>query len=713
MFENRKRPSLKKSPKHCFLLLIGAGLLLIIVILTSPQETSAYAGKGVHAQIPYKAYQGFPLVDWFVIYPGAPAWNVAFSIEHGEYDEDEVDVVWDCTTAEACNTLNHFWSPDQGPWTRVKRGATTCLDDDAVQQDDCYNNSLYKAVFLTARAIAIYRSGSTIGYNRSLAYDSLGRVAHLLQDQSVPAHAHEDLHPTKDYYEKAMDDGGDNHFYWTGDDGYVTGALPVGASTPVGLIDIPPDVCQKFASDPEWRTIWGKAEWQATLSNPGLAVDPPCPTCGPMLYDIYGPIDPCSNTYGVGLAKIVYLMYTTNQYADWFDSTDVYGDSYVWYFPEWIDYSEFEELFPADRFPDYRVQGHYLYRYAMRATATLFKVFEEMVKPTLMVNSLDDPGSGSCDSTECTLREAIAMAAPYARINFEEDMAGDSITLQSPLLIDKHLIIDGASLTPHVEISGNNSVRVFYVTPGVNVAILGLNIINGSADKGGGIYNAGTLTISDSTFSGNNAISYNCGGGGIYNFQAMLIVTDSAFSGNNAVSNNCVGGGGIYNELGTLTVTNSTFSDNSANIEGGGIINGNGTLKVTNSTFSGNLAYNASSIRSTGTLNLSNSILANSVAGGECTVTGNFTNNTNLVEDGTCSASLSGDPLLGPLQDNGGPTQTMAIGGDSPAYNAGDNGVCPATDQRGMPRPFGAGCDIGAFENQGSFIYLPLVNRGQ
>jgi hypothetical protein len=77
------------------------------------------------------------------------------------------------------------------------------------------------------------------------------------------------------------------------------------------------------------------------------------------------------------------------------------------------------------------------------------------------------------------------------------------------------------------------------------------------------------------------------------------------------------------------------------------------------------------------------------------------------VEDGSCSASLSGDPKLGALADNGGPTQTHALLGGSPAINAGDDVICPTTDQRGIVRPQGEHCDIGAYEYEGPFNHAP------
>jgi len=105
---------------------------------------------------------------------------------------------------------------------------------------------------------------------------------------------------------------------------------------------------------------------------------------------------------------------------------------------------------------------------------------------------------------------------------------------------------------------------------------------------------------------------------------------------------------------------------------------------------------------------LYNNILANNTGGGECYSTGSgvivVTGNNNLIEDGSsgCLPTIIGDPILGPMADNGGSTQTMALLHGSPAIDAGNGANCPATDQRGVARPLGNGCDIGAFE------YVPM-----
>jgi len=239
-----------------------------------------------------------------------------------------------------------------------------------------------------------------------------------------------------------------------------------------------------------------------------------------------------------------------------------------------------------------------------------------------------------------------------------------------------------------------------------------------SAAIGGGIGSDGTLTVTNSTFSDNPAAGNS--GGGIYSSTTgSLAVTDSTFSGNSAAI-----GGGIRSD-GTLTVTNSTFSENIASHSGGGIYNGSGTLTVTNSTFSGNSSANGGGIRSVGTLTVTNSTFSENsgtgggienVSPGTATLRNTIVANSfgancsggitdgggNLQHPGTTCGALitSADPKLDPLQDNGGPTETMALQGLSPAIDNAVLANCPATDQRGVSRPQPAlgDCDIGAFE---------------
>ncbi len=344
---------------------------------------------------------------------------------------------------------------------------------------------------------------------------------------------------------------------------------------------------------------------------------------------------------------------------------------------------------------------------------------------TFTVTSTADSGAGS-------LRRAIADAAGIAgadTIAFNIPGAGvHTITLTSvPLTVANNVIIDGRTQpgyagTNLITVSGNNASMVFMVTAGT-VAIHALTITGGGApgNRGGGVWNGAALTMTNCIVSGNSA----GWGGGICNEQGTLTLTGCSVSANSATmgagivnltpapltligctisGNSATGdGGGVWcssNAPSPLTLTNCTFSGNTAGGGGGAIMNG-GALTLTCCTFSGNTAgLGGGGIYNLGTLTLTNSIIANN-AGGD--IYGGYTDNAfNIVEDGvgiTHFLSRSGDPLLGPLADNGGPTLTHALLPGSPAANAGN---CAAftlfTDQRGITRPNGPSCDIGAYE---------------
>lgn len=232
------------------------------------------------------------------------------------------------------------------------------------------------------------------------------------------------------------------------------------------------------------------------------------------------------------------------------------------------------------------------------------------------------------------------------------------------------------------------------------VAILNSIVSENSAvQHGGGIYNvsSGTVTLTESVVNGNSA---SLSGGGIWNY-GELTLTDSNVSGNFADRN----GGAILNAIaGELTLTNSSISGNFAGTRGGGIWNLS-TLTLTSSTVSGNTAggFGGGGIYNLGTVTLTNSIVANSIQAADCDSFGAVIDvGYNIVEDGTCISnptSFSGDPMLGPLQDNGGPTETHALLEGSPAIDAIPAIDCVVnTDQRGVLRPQGDGCDIGAYE---------------
>jgi CSLREA domain-containing protein len=282
--------------------------------------------------------------------------------------------------------------------------------------------------------------------------------------------------------------------------------------------------------------------------------------------------------------------------------------------------------------------------------------------------------------------------------------------------------------------TGNNSESgggMYVGSPSTKNAITGSNFTgNIATNYGGGLSSYGSVAISDSQFIGNQAENYYGGAISLSGTTSSSVLEDSTLDGNLAVH-----GGGLI-VYGTLAVTGSTFLDNRAlgtasNGNGGGILN-QGDLDISNSTFTNNSAFiggglfnnpgksillkhctlsgNQASAQGAGlynytdaTLSFANTIIANSLSGTDCANYGSIgVNSHNLVEDGTCSVNavgfLSGDPALAALGDNGGPTLTHALMAGSPAIDAADPDYCAPTDQRGMPRPQGAICDIGAFE---------------
>jgi len=243
----------------------------------------------------------------------------------------------------------------------------------------------------------------------------------------------------------------------------------------------------------------------------------------------------------------------------------------------------------------------------------------------------------------------------------------------------------------------------------------GLGGMGGNGGAGGGIYNQGLLTLNNSTLSGNSAGDGGVGGAGGVGGDGGAGGSGTGSNGANGASGGPGGGGdggpggsggGIFNQD-TLTLNNSTFSGNSAgngNVGGAGGTNGAGGADGDGGGFSNS---------PTGSTSLKNTILANNVVAGgsgpDCrNTTGAFASQDyNLIEDasgcsigGVTTHDLTGqDPLLGPIADNGGPTPTHALLPGSPAIDVAPLAACAlATDQRGVARPQGLACDIGAFE---------------
>jgi hypothetical protein len=230
---------------------------------------------------------------------------------------------------------------------------------------------------------------------------------------------------------------------------------------------------------------------------------------------------------------------------------------------------------------------------------------------------------------------------------------------------------------------------------------------------GGGLFNGGNATLTNATIAGNTTTGT---GGGIFNIEGQLTVTGCTIADNSALY-----AGGIFTGGGTLQVTNSTISGNTAQRPGGGIYYDSGVMEITSSTITLNtttstLYAGGGGIYADGALALLRNTI---VAANQSALTGPDVDGQvvslghNLVgqtddSTGWVATDLTGtsdtplDPHLGPLQDNGGPTQTHALFLGSPALNKGDSSLLSSTDQRGTVRvsSLSHGIDIGAFQTE-------------
>jgi hypothetical protein len=241
--------------------------------------------------------------------------------------------------------------------------------------------------------------------------------------------------------------------------------------------------------------------------------------------------------------------------------------------------------------------------------------------------------------------------------------------------------------------AGSNGGGVFNLQ---SLTMDGVAISGCSAVRGGGLSNgSGTATLGDTWIRQNQASN----GGGIAN-SATLVMNGVTLSGNTALT----GAGGGLDNSGSATVTNCTFTTNTAALGGGGIMQHGGSLSLLHTTMLDDGAPAGGSIdRTSGTVSVRSSVLA-AASGGCCagTVT---SNGNNVASDASCALAASGDqsstdPLLVALADNSGPTPTCLPMDGSPVIDTATGPGCPATDQRGEPRPAGPACDAGAVEIQ-------------
>jgi len=335
----------------------------------------------------------------------------------------------------------------------------------------------------------------------------------------------------------------------------------------------------------------------------------------------------------------------------------------------------------------------------------------------ITVTNTNDSGLGS-------LRQALAAANDGDTITFA--VTGAINLTSGELVINRNINISGpgANLLAISRAANAAPFRIFHVMLGHNVIIEGLTISNGSILNifGGGIYNfESALTVISCALAGNSALGQQGSGGGIYSNgggaggNASLTIINSAFSGNAATTGGAVGNNGSSG-MANLTISNSTLSGNSASFVGGGVddhtANGTASITITNSTLSENTSANISMFKG-GLLDIGNTVLKAAVSGVNLEIAklATVTSRGYNVSSDDAGGFLNGpgdqintDPMLGPLQNNGGPTFTHDLLNGSPAIDAGHPNFTPPPyyDQRGPVfwRIRNGRIDVGSFEVQ-------------
>ena len=382
---------------------------------------------------------------------------------------------------------------------------------------------------------------------------------------------------------------------------------------------------------------------------------------------------------------------------------------------------------------------------AMAMGLFLIPTMRAHAQPTYVVNTTGDPVGGTCAGGTGSFRQCLAAAnsVPGSLITFSVDGV---FTLSSPathtnLFVEGEVTIQGNGADRTI-IDGNQGDHELFIDNGTVATISGVTLRNFRpvGNGGGAIVNAGrSLTVINSAISGNTLVAARDtpsstdvigSGGGIFSLAA-LTVTGTTISGNDVVVQDATAdrliaqGGGLFaltgnaGNLGPVILTNVTISRNrllltprpgAVNISRGAGIYGafNGIRPAndtaTNVTITANSgAMTGSGVENNASITFANSIIAGNTGAPQCTsgqspVNGGY----NLDSDRSCfsgSTSLHADPLLGPLADNGGPTMTHALQPGSPAVDSvGPGCPPPGADQRGITRPQGPACDMGAFE---------------
>lgn len=361
---------------------------------------------------------------------------------------------------------------------------------------------------------------------------------------------------------------------------------------------------------------------------------------------------------------------------------------------------------------------------------------------TFTPTRFDDPSPGACDENDCSLREAVLAAINLPGGDFIDlaagtyqitipDVAFDSVG--GDLDVTDQLTITGAGANSTI-IDATGTDRAFEVPPGGILTLEDLTITGGSSpDIAGGLAVRGYLQLTRTIVTGNIANA----GGAIHasGDNAEVHVTDSYIHDNQALALGVTNPDGAAIRIqngGRVYISRTTLSNNSSAGSGGAFSLTGGTLDVINSTLSVNNAFSGAAIASansdvavsfsTITANTSGIALSNFICDDcegsftidDSIVAANPSGDCNQVEslgynidsDGSCAFAVPAndgditveDPGLGPLADNGGFAPTHLLLPGSPAIDTAGGPDCPETDQRGIERPNGDACDIGAVE---------------
>lgn len=403
----------------------------------------------------------------------------------------------------------------------------------------------------------------------------------------------------------------------------------------------------------------------------------------------------------------------------------------------------------------HRFHGKQPKRRPSRQWLTLEALETRCVPSTITVTTLSDAAS----HTGTSLRDAITEASFGDTITFQEGLSG-TIDLsptdggQGTLTINTSVDITGPS-NLSIAIEGgqtagvSTNVRIFDITSSAGGTYTNLVFKNGyassssglsgdgggvynagpvdidncvftaniAAGDGGGLYSKGALSVSDCTFTSNSAAD----GGGIASTGSMG-VSDSLFNSNSTAAGGTGVGGGIYNDQGSANVSNSTLVNNTAYYGGGGIANPLflSLITVTNDTIVDNTVTASTSsgggggvyATNSGNVKLINTLLSGNTAGDYKGPAVSTQSDNNIIQVDAGSGLTNGtngniigagvsDVGLDPsgLQNNGGPTETIALVSGSQAIHAGNNSVLPANDQRGVARETND-VDIGAYQTE-------------